>query len=47
MKEKAVKGAADTGKKQQDIIKELAVVWKSLSKSDKDVSFAAFFRLLL
>ncbi|MCP9265749.1 Peptidyl-prolyl cis-trans isomerase FKBP2 [Dirofilaria immitis] len=36
VKEKAVKGAADIGRKQQDIIKELAIVWKSLSKSDKD-----------
>ncbi|CAG9532429.1 unnamed protein product [Cercopithifilaria johnstoni] len=36
VKEKAVKGAVDTDKKQQDIIKELAMVWKSFSKSDKD-----------
>uniref|UniRef100_A0A2K6W2R5 HMG box domain-containing protein n=1 Tax=Onchocerca volvulus TaxID=6282 RepID=A0A2K6W2R5_ONCVO len=36
VKEKAVKGVADIGKKQQDIIRELAVVWKSLPKSEKD-----------
>uniref|UniRef100_A0A0R3S5X8 HMG box domain-containing protein n=1 Tax=Elaeophora elaphi TaxID=1147741 RepID=A0A0R3S5X8_9BILA len=36
VKEKAVKGAADIGKKQQDIIKELAMVWKSLPRSDRD-----------
>lgn len=40
VKEKAVKGVADIGKKQQDIIRELAVVWKSLPKSEKDVSFS-------
>ncbi|VDK76939.1 unnamed protein product [Litomosoides sigmodontis] len=39
VKEKAVKGAANTGKRQQDIIKELAMAWKSLSKSDKDICF--------
>uniref|UniRef100_A0AAF5PI13 HMG box domain-containing protein n=2 Tax=Wuchereria bancrofti TaxID=6293 RepID=A0AAF5PI13_WUCBA len=36
VKEKAVKGVADSGKKQQDIIRELAIVWKSLPESDKD-----------
>ncbi|EFO27022.2 hypothetical protein LOAG_01462 [Loa loa] len=36
VKEKAIKGTADVGKKQQDIIRELAFVWKSLPKSDKD-----------
>lgn len=43
VKEKAVKGVADIDKKQQDIIRELAIVWKSLPQSDKDVSFLEFF----
>lgn len=41
MKEKAAKGP-DMGKKQQDIIRELAIVWKSLPKSDKDVNLLVF-----
>ncbi|VDM95849.1 unnamed protein product [Thelazia callipaeda] len=35
VKEKAIKGIADPSKKQQDIIKELAIVWKSLPESER------------
>uniref|UniRef100_A0A915PLT3 HMG box domain-containing protein n=1 Tax=Setaria digitata TaxID=48799 RepID=A0A915PLT3_9BILA len=36
VKEKAVKGTTNPSRKQQDVIRELAVLWKSLPKSDKD-----------